>query len=91
MAENEVELFKPIGDLQDKMVETPAVSAAGLLAKLRLWVWQNSTEIGKPPIDQYPSAIADINEAVISVLRDLERMVGANAVEQAPIAGNTGT
>ena len=91
VAENEVKLFKPISDLQDKMRETPAVSTAGLLAKLRLWVWQNSTEIGKPPIDQDPGAIADINEAVISVLRDLERMVGANAVEQAPIAGDTGT
>ncbi len=72
------------------MLETPAVSAAGLLAKLRLWVWQNSSEVGKPPIDQNPDGIADIQHAVISALRDLERMVGAEAVDQAPIAGDPG-
>ena len=71
------------------MLETPAVSAAGLLAKMRLWVWHNSTEIGKPPIDQNPDGIADIQGAVISTIRDLERMVGAEIVEQAPVAGDT--
>ncbi len=75
--EKKHEFWRPVADAQDKIIATPARSIAGAIVKLRVYGCLAQEILGKPPIDQMPlSELGSAQAAVVSAIRDLERMTG---------------